>query len=310
MSYGMSICWRGPPGSGKRTALQTQLQLWAKSIGQIYSLKKQLWNAPIQGGEDNEDDEKDEASTPSALLPMECSMLHWGFDISRMSLQDKQFVKSILVRWGRGSQVIATGHTQRCLVFYHAHLLSNESILFLQAFLEENYKDTVLWMTSDYPLPVRLADWFVEIPVAADQHQDYALEKLPTHKFRTLEDEIHMIYKGWMENQPKLSDVAQIRSIVYALLHRNIRWTDGFHQWMFALESLPLTQAQKQALATICIQQPFTGSGQTVPSYRIPVLWENYLCRLRNALAPAPLPQIQAPILKLKKNTKKKKDVA
>jgi hypothetical protein len=189
-------------------------------------------------------------------------------------------------------------------------LLSNESILFLQAFLEENYKDTVLWMTSDYPLPVRLADWFVEIPVAADQHQDYALEKLPTHKFRTLEDEIHMIYKGWMENQPKLSDVAQIRSIVYALLHRNIRWTDGFHQWMFALESLPLTQAQKQALATICIQQPFTGSGQTVPSYRIPVLWENYLCRLRNALAPAPLPQIQAPILKLKKNTKKKKDVA
>jgi hypothetical protein len=34
------------------------------------------------------------------------------------------------------------------------------------------------------------------------------------------------------------------------------------------------------------VRQPFTGSGQTVPSYRIPVLWENYLCCLRQALAP------------------------
>lgn len=306
MSLGMSICWRGPPGSGKRSALQTQLHLWAKSIGQVYCLKKQCWNAPIQGGEDNEDDDKDDS--PAALLPMECSMLHWGFDISRMSLQDKQFVKSILQRWGRGSQVLSTGHTQRCLVFYHAHLLSSESILFLQAFLEENYKDTVLWMTSDYPLPARLADWFVEIPV--ESQQDYALARLPTGKFLTVEQEIHTILKNWTLNEPRLSDVKQIRGIVYALLHRNIRWTDGFHQWMFALESLPLTSTQRQALATLCIQQPFTGSGQTVPSYRIPVLWENYLCRIRNALAPpAPPPLLVAPTpVKLKKKPKTKKD--
>jgi len=34
------------------------------------------------------------------------------------------------------------------------------------------------------------------------------------------------------------------------------------------------------------MKQPFTGAGQTVPSYRIPILWEHYLCSLRNALAP------------------------
>ena len=131
MTLGLSICWRGPPGSGKRHALQTQLQLWAKSIGQLYALKKQLWNAPLHNGDTEEPDEEEE----KALLPMEVSIMHWGFDVSRMSLQDKQYVKSILQRWGRGSQVLSSGHVQRCLVFYHAHLLSSESIIFLQAFL-------------------------------------------------------------------------------------------------------------------------------------------------------------------------------
>jgi hypothetical protein len=104
----------------------------------------------------------------------------------------------------------------------------------------------------------------------------------------TPEQEIVTIYKRWLQTPPTLSDVKEIRAIVYGLLHRNIRWTDGFHQWMFALDLLPLTPDQRKTLSAICIQQPFTGSGQTVPSYRIPVLWENYLCLLRNALAPAP----------------------
>ena len=218
--------------------------------------------------------------------------MHWGFDVSRMSLQDKQYVKSILQRWGRGSQVLSSGHTQRCLVFYHAHLLSSESVLFLQAFLEENYQDTILWLTSEQPLPPRLADWCVEIPVAS-QGRDLALERVKlsappsglSNTIVTLEDEILLIYNHWLSTPATLSDVKRIRAIVYGLLHRNIRWTDGFHQWLFALDCIPLTQTQKSELAKICISQPFTGSGQTVPSYRIPILWENYLLFIRNALA-------------------------
>ena len=286
MTLGLSICWRGPPGSGKRHSLQTQLQLWAKSIGQLYALKKQLWNAPLHNGDTEEPDEEEE----KALLPMEVSIMHWGFDVSRMSLQDKQYVKSILQRWGRGSQVLSSGHVQRCLVFYHAHLLSSESIIFLQAFLEENYQDTVLWLTSEHPLPPRLADWCIEIPTSSEG-RDLSLEKLkrtvPNQaSVSTLEEDIILIYKAWISTPAKLSDVKKIRAIVYGLLHRNIRWTDGFHQLMFALDRIPLTPSQKSALAKIFISQPFTGPGQTVPSYRIPILWENYLLLIRNALAP------------------------
>ena len=292
MRHGLSICWRGPPGSGKRHALQQQLNMWAKSIGQLYVLKKQLWNAPSQGGE-GEDDEDEPAEKDK--LPMEMSVLHWGFDCARMSLQDKKYVKVILERFGRGSQVLSSSSsttTQRCLVFYHAHLLSSESILYLQAFLEENYKDCVLWLTSEYPLPPRLADWCIELPTP-NYGRDRSFENLVASSPMNIslmapDEDIVTIYKIWMTTQPKLSDVKKIRDIVYGLLHRNIRWTDGFHMWMFALDKLPLTQEQKKKCAAIFIQQPFTGSGQTVPSYRIPVLWEHYLIRLRNALAPPP----------------------
>lgn len=288
MTLGLSICWRGPPGSGKRHALQTQLAAWAKNIGQTYTLKKQLWNAPVQGGEDSDADGDEKGSSQEkVLLPMESSIVHWGFDVARMSLQDKQYVKNILSRWGRGSQVLCNGHSQRCLVFYHAHLLSSESVLFLQAFLEENYQDSVLWLTSEHPLPARLSDWCVEIPVGSST--DLSLQRLQrvfTTPVLTIEDEIHQLYTMWMSQQPVLSDVKKIRGVVYALLHRNIRWTDGFHLWLFGLDRLPLTNEQKITLAKICCSQPFTGAGQTVPSYRIPVLWENYLCLLRNALAP------------------------
>jgi hypothetical protein len=74
---------------------------------------------------------------------------------------------------------------------------------------------------------------------------------------------------------------------------------------MFALECIPLTQSQKSDLAKICISQPFTGSGQTVPSYRIPILWENYLLLIRNVLSP---PLTEKP--KKKRAVKAKADVS
>ena len=289
-----SICWRGPPGSGKRTLLQKHLQEWALSMKQVYCLRTQAWNAPLQKDVQSStaDVEADE-SEDKALLPMEVSFLHWGFDIARMSLQDKQYMKSILIKWGRGSQVLSNGHVQRCLVLYHAHLLSSESIILLQAFLEENSKDTVLWMTSEHPLPIRLSDWCLEIPVASPGY-DISLKKIQEEihagdehsSILHIHDEIQSICKEWISTPATLSDVKRIRHIVYGLLHRNIRWTDGFHLWLFAIDGLSIPSELRHAVALVCMKQPFTGSGQTVPSYRIPILWEHYLCSLRNALAP------------------------
>jgi hypothetical protein len=275
--------------------LQTKLREWAESMGQVYALKTQLWNAPVQGGETEGGD--DEATDDKVLLPMETSILHWGFDIARMSLQDKQYIRSILQKWGRGSQVLSRGHAQRCIVLYHAHLLSSESIIMIQAFLEENHYDTVVWLTSEYPLPLRISDWCLDIPISGKAH-DISLETIkanaPEHSnsesVPTLEYEIQFICKKWMETHPKLSDVKKIRSIVYALLHRNIRWVDGFHQWLFAIDKMEIPNDKRNALSKVYIKQPFTGSGQTVPSYRIPVLWENYLCSIRQALSPTTPP--------------------
>ena len=76
------------------------------------------------------------------------------------------------------------------------------------------------------------------------------------------------------------------------------------------LNALPLTQEQKLKISTICCNQRYTGSGQTVPSYRIPVLWENYLCELRNVLSPETPPVKEEPLQKIVKKRKSKKDAA
>lgn len=311
------MCWRGPPGSGKRSLLQKELQAWAVSMNQVYAPRTQPWNAPLQKDvQSSSADVEEDGEEDKALLPMELSVLHWGFDIARMSLQDKQYVKSILTKWGRGSQVLSNGHVQRCLVLYHAHLLSSESIILLQAFLEENSKDTVLWMTSEHALPIRLADWCLEVPVSSPGY-DISLKKIQDEchaksdhpSVLHIHDELQSICKEWIATPPRLSDVKRIRSIVYGLLHRNIRWTDGFHLWLFAIDSLDIHPSARTAVALVCIRQPFTGAGQTVPSYRIPILWEHYLCSLRNALAPAPAAAAAAvavPVTKEKKPRKKK----
>jgi hypothetical protein len=122
-----------------------------------------------------------------------------------------------------------------------------------------------------------------------------------------INDELQSICKEWMSTAPRLSDVKRIRCIVYGLLHRNIRWTDGFHLWLFAIDSLEISHEKRHAVAVVCMKQPFTGAGQTVPSYRIPILWEHYLCSLRNALAPTAIEPNVASLAPKEKKPRKKK---
>jgi hypothetical protein len=81
-------------------------------------------------------------------------------------------------------------------------------VIYLQAFLEENHADTLLWLTSEHPLPQRISDWCIEIPVASAT--DKSLEKLlrdapagaKAGTIITPEDEIVMIYKRWISTEP------------------------------------------------------------------------------------------------------------
>jgi hypothetical protein len=110
---------------------------------------------------------------------------------------------------------------------YHAHLLSTESILLLQAALEQNDGDLSVWMTSEIPVPVRVRDWFVEVPVvgadrqftlykqrAAGSSEDAHLADWP--------DVFMRLFSKWLKNKngkPTLEDVPAIKSFVYEAPH-------------------------------------------------------------------------------------------
>ncbi len=158
-------------GAGKRTALQESLKAVAAARGLPFTLaSRPLSTATASAGDVTEAGATEEGAGPAeeSQFQMETSLVHMGLDIARMSMQDKHILRPVLAKLGQGSQVMAgdQGRGARILVLYHAHLLSSESVLLLQACLEQNEGDLSIWMTSEMPVPQRIRDWFVEIPVA------------------------------------------------------------------------------------------------------------------------------------------------
>ena len=291
----LCLCWRGNPGTGKRTQLLQHLQLIAKSRGLPFSLHMkylQIGSTSASTGEVDENDETTgERTTEAGQFSYESSVVHVGFDVSRMSMQDKNILRPVFLRLGQGSQVLAgsQGRGSRILVLYHAHLLSTESILLLQAALEQNDGDLSVWMTSEIPVPVRVRDWFVEVPVKGADKQ-FALYKQKLNSQEELANWpdvfIRLFTKWTREGSPTLEDVPRIKSFIYELLMRNLRWTECIH---FVLDGLLLTPTlsweQRQKALAVLAGFEGTGGGQTLPSYRIPILWESLFLQLRSALS-------------------------
>jgi hypothetical protein len=279
----LNLSWRGQPHSGKRTALHSALRRLAESRGVPFSIQtKQFFTGGVKADttqiSTTADDEGDEGGSDKDCFPYEFSYVHVGFDISRMSMQDKIYLKPILQRWSVGSQVL-TGHQERAsriLVFYHAHLFSTESYFLLHSLLENNFGDVSIWMTSELPVAERLADYFIEIPVAKT-----LVSSGPTW---------HQIFEKtlttWSQKDyPKLSDTMAIRSFLYELLMRNLRWTDCVHYLLDVALSIPLDKSKRNKVLEILAKQEATAAGQTIPSYRIPLLWEALFLELREALS-------------------------
>lgn len=280
----LNLSWRGQPHSGKRTALQKALKELATLRGLPFTLQtKQFYTGSIKSDASQisttaDDDGGDDGGSEKDSFPYEFSLVHIGFDIARMSMQDKIYLKPILQRWSTGSQVLAgqQGRGSRILVFYHAHLFSTESYYLLHSLLENNFGDVSIWITSELPVAERLSDYFIEIPVSMNY-----VSKGPSWSQifqKTLTQWSHKPF-------PKLSETTEIRNFLYELLMRNLRWTDCVHYLLDVVITLPLPDEKKCKVLEILAKQEATAAGQTIPSYRIPLLWEALFLEIREALS-------------------------
>ena len=280
-----SYAWRGFRGVGKRTQLIQFLETQATKMEIPFEIKKSTWflNKTSSGGGDP-DEEDDETSGKS--IPYEESNIHLGFDVARMSMSDKVFLQSILTRWtGQQDVCLITSNIQtRYLVLYHAHFLTDESVLQLQECLEQ-YPTFAVLLTTELPICSRLRDFCFEIPVVGD---DKLLANY-TKKAKLYGNDVWLEFfkktiNDWSKDweQSKISD---IRNWIYICLQRNLRWTDVLMYWVEAIYSTDwITPKMRPKLLEI-LWKAESGSGWVlVTSYRIPILWEHVHLKLAKEL--------------------------
>jgi len=272
-------------GTGKKTLLQAAL----KNVADIRKLPFTIQMRPVAAattGDVTEAGATEEGAGPegeAGQFMMETSLVHMGLDIARMSMQDKHILRPVLANLGHGSQVMAgeQGRGYRILVLYHAHLLSSESVLLLQACLEQNEGDLSIWATSELPQPQRIRDWFIEIPVGGEDRafQTFAKDASVVN----WPDIFRGIIDKWRARGPPcLQEVKEVKAYVYEMLMRNLRWVEATHFLLDVILQHPhITENQRiRAIGALAACEA-TGGGYTIPSYRIPILWESLFLQLR-----------------------------
>lgn len=291
----LNLIWIGNRGTGKQVQIHKALQHVAQGRGVPFTIRKALWstetNKRLQRESEQTEAQQDETEMPTKGegIPYETSLVHLGFDIARMSMQDKNYIASLLDRLGYGTEVAVGKKKQavkRILVFYHAHLLSHDSVLQLQMALEQHEGSLVIWCTSELPLPYELVDWFVEIPVSG---RDYTLANIRKQYGEACVDwgsYFDQMITQWSKKPMNLDRIQEIRDWVYFCLQRNLRWQEVIHYVLDAvLVSKTVSGAKKKLVLEVLAQEPSTGSGQTLNSYRIPIAWEHLGIGLAEALA-------------------------
>jgi hypothetical protein len=294
----LNICWRGLPGVGKRLALQARLAEVAASRGLPFHITSRPLAASAPAGEDasaDGDESGGGGDGPVGQIMAETSLVHMGFDIARMSMKDKQVLIPILNGLGAGSQVLSgsAGRGCRILVLYHAHLLSSESVLLIQSCLEMTEGDVSIWMTSELPVNMRIRDWFVEIPVANKEDRAFAAYKqavTPQNSAVTTvadwPDIFYALLRKWAAaGPPTIEDVKEVKAFVYELLMRNLRWVEATHFLLDVLiTSNDITDEQRFRCIQALAKCEATAGGFTIPSYRIPILWESLFLAIRDVV--------------------------
>lgn len=280
MSQPCSYAWRGSKGVGKRTQLLEFLNAQADKMHVPFEIKKGTWflNKQVNGGDP--DDDNDDAT--GKTIPYEESLLHLGYDTATMSMSDKVFLQSILTRWTGQQDVclMSSGIQTRYLVLYHAHFLTDESVLQLQECLEQ-YPTFAILLTTEYPLCSRLRDFCFEIPVVGE---DYLLANY-TKKAQLLQKDVWLEFfkktlNEWSQNWSP-SKITDIRNWIYICLQRNLRWTDVIMYWIHAIYDTDWITPSMRGKLMETLWHAESGSGWVlVTSYRIPILWEHVHLKL------------------------------
>jgi len=284
MTQPCSYAWRGWHGVGKKTQLLKFIQLQATKMGIPFEVKKGTWFLNKQTNNADPDEDDDDATGKS--IPYEESQLHLGFDVARMSMSDKVFLQSILSRWtGQQDVCLVTSTIQtRYLVLYHAHFLTDESVLQLQECLEQ-YPTFAIMLTTEFPLCSRLRDFCFEIPVVGE---DKLLANY-TKRANLAENDVWLLYfKKTMDEWSaswNAGKIADIRNWIYTCLQRNLRWTDVLMYWIIAIYDTEWITPKMRAALLETLWNAESGSGWVlVTSYRIPILWEHVHLKLGKQL--------------------------
>lgn len=284
MAQPCSYAWRGFRGVGKRTRLLDFLKVQADKNHIPFDVTTSVWFLNKQTSNADPDEEDDEISGKS--IPYEESVLHLGFDCARMSMSDKVFLQSILTRWTGQQDVCLMSssiHT-RYLVLYHAHYLTDESVLQLQECLEQ-YPSFAILLTTELPLSARLRDFCFEIPVAGEDH----LLKSYTETAHLAKEDVWLdFFKKTIEEWStdwSPSKITDVRNWIYICLQRNLRWTDVIMYWIFAIYQTDWITPEKRKQLMRSLWHAESGSGWVlVTSYRIPILWEHVHLQLAHQL--------------------------
>ncbi len=276
-----SYAWRGFRGVGKRTQLLKFLEKQANNIGVPFEVKTSTWYLNKQTCNGGDPDDEDEEATGKSI-PYEESNLHLGFDVARMSMSDKVFLQSILTRWtGQQDVCLVLSNIQtRYLVLYHAHFLTDESVLQLQECLEQ-YPTFAILLTTELPLSSRLRDHCFEIPMGGE---DMLLSSY-TKKANLIEKDVWLEYfkktlndwsTGWGAEK-----IVDVRNWIYTCLQRNLRWTDVITYWIEAIYGTDWITPSMRCKLLETLWRAESGSGWVlVTSYRIPILWEHVHLKL------------------------------
>jgi hypothetical protein len=267
----MGIVWRCQDYKRSKQAVHKRLERIAQQRGLTLNINQKQWHLDSRVSDEQAQSEE----LRKDGLPYETSLLHNAFSVARMSLQDRHYIRSIVESLGENAHVL---NGDRILVLYEADLLSTESVLLIQRLLEMRSEsgNISVWMTVRESVPLKLNDWFLDIPVplTAPLYHPWSVtvwdwvqttRALKTHQIKHVES---------------------LRGLVYTLLQRNIRWFD-IHQIFLELileHYRELGEELTDKLLECLANSPNTAVGHTLTSYRIPLAWEGLFVSLYDIL--------------------------